>query len=1061
MIKPTLNTKATSLAIMIAFLSACSSTPPNKPTSKNKSPLATSPLKNKSRFQTATLADIEERDIKVQKGALAPQSAEDTLANYQSALSLFHNPTERLDAMKRIADFTMQSSQDKDLGSDKNSAKQSGTPTAKLSEDELYEQFMQGTANAKNRQSIAKAKAKREARPVDISYGQAIKSYQDLLKTPQSSQEKSDTYYQLAKAYDMNGQREESIGTLRELIKKVPDSEYIVESKFRIAEHEFTVGKYLVAADLYNEVVKSPNNADFRQQALYKQGWALYKGADYPTSQVVFFQILDELLPKPKINIDELKAKASTYSTSIQSIGKIDINDLRKRRTDVGGLQRDGKYINYKELIADAEKQNAASDASLTPVRKQAINDTYEILSLCFMQQDGVKTVNAHFQKVGAKDYESEVYMRLGQMYVSKRLFRNAAETFDNFVTKHPFDKRSPEFSTATIKTYQDGGFPSEVIPAKENFVRRYNMKSEYWARSDQSTRLTLLPLLQSHVIDLAKFWHAKAQQSQLEADYMKAAGWYREHLTLAPAENEAITINQLLSEALFAAKHFPEAIIEFEKTAYKYKNNPKAQEAAYFALLAYHEEEKAGLKGTPEEQTAWWGRRAASTHKYAANFPGDKNTASLLQGLTNDQIARKDLAGAMKTANILINLNPPAPTDVQMEAWMVVADGELDLGNLEKAETAYNRVLTFTNMTPEKRRTYQERLTISVYKQAEKFRDAKNVDGAVAAFLRAASVTPDPAFKAASEFDAATVLLNAERYAGAIPMLEAFRKNYPGNKLNETIPVKLALSYEKTGQLDRAANEYENISNLNLGTNPQLAQEALWTAAEMYDKAKRTDEGVRVYKSYITRFPKPLDTQMEATFRIYTFYDKQTNVFEANTWLKEIARNYDRAGAENTARMSYLGAMAKFKLNQPLYDEFAAIPLKQPLKQSLGKKKAAMQKALEAYNKVSAIGVAEFVSASNYQVAEIYRKLAADLMVSERPAGLNELELEQYGILLEEQASPFEDKALDLYKANADLAKQEIYDDSVKKSFAALAKLSPGRYNKKEQMESSIDSIY
>ena len=138
-----------------------------------------------------------------------------------------------------------------------------------------------------------------------------------------------------------------------------------------------------------------------------------------------------------------------------------------------------------------------------------------------------------------------------------------------------------------------------------------------------------------------------------------------------------------------------------------------------------------------------------------------------------------------------------------------------------------------------------------------------------------------------------------------------------------------------------------------------------------------------------------------------------------------------------------------------------AAIPLNQPLKKSLAVKKLAMQKALDAYAKTAAIGVAEFTTASNYQIAEIYRKLAADLIASERPKGLTDLELEQYGFLLEEQATPFEDKALDLYIANANLAKQNIYDDAVRKSFAALAKLSPGRYNKHEQPEPFVDVIY
>ena len=242
---------------------------------------------------------------------------------------------------------------------------------------------------------------------------------------------------------------------------------------------------------------------------------------------------------------------------------------------------------------------------------------------------------------------------------------------------------------------------------------------------------------------------------------------------------------------------------------------------------------------------------------------------------------------------------------------------------------------------------------------------------------------------------------------------------------------------------------------------DPELARQALITAAEMFEKSGRSDESLRVYRKYITVYPKPVDVNMETQFRLHTAYAKQGNTIESDNMLRELSRSYDRAGAENTARTQYLGAMAKFRLSRPVYDEFAAIALSQPLKQSLARKRQAMQKALDTYSKVSAMGVAEFTTASNYQIAEIYRKLAADLMASERPKGLNALELEQYGILLEEQATPFEDKALDLYVANANLARQNIYDDFVRQSFDALARLSPGRYNKREQSEPYVDVIY
>ena len=104
---------------------------------------------------------------------------------------------------------------------------------------------------------------------------------------------------------------------------------------------------------------------------------------------------------------------------------------------------------------------------------------------------------------------------------------------------------------------------------------------------------------------------------------------------------------------------------------------------------------------------------------------------------------------------------------------------------------------------------------------------------------------------------------------------------------------------------------------------------------------------------------------------------------------------------------------------------------------------------------------MAEFTTAANHQQGEIYRIMANDLVKSERPKGLSDLELEQYGILLEEQAEPLSDKAIAIHKVNAELVTQEVYDEYVQKSFDALAELSPGRYNKREQLEELIDEIY
>ena len=134
---------------------------------------------------------------------------------------------------------------------------------------------------------------------------------------------------------------------------------------------------------------------------------------------------------------------------------------------------------------------------------------------------------------------------------------------------------------------------------------------------------------------------------------------------------------------------------------------------------------------------------------------------------------------------------------------------------------------------------------------------------------------------------------------------------------------------------------------------------------------------------------------------------------------------------------------------------------IKQPLAESVKLKKALMEDVLAAYGKAAAYGVAEVTTAATFRLGEVYQQFGSDLMASERPANLDEMALEQYDMLLEEQTFPFEEKAIDLYKANAARAADGVYDEWVRKSFDALAKLMPARYAKMEQGEDVFTALY
>jgi len=127
-------------------------------------------------------------------------------------------------------------------------------------------------------------------------------------------------------------------------------------------------------------------------------------------------------------------------------------------------------------------------------------------------------------------------------------------------------------------------------------------------------------------------------------------------------------------------------------------------------------------------------------------------------------------------------------------------------------------------------------------------------------------------------------------------------------------------------------------------------------------------------------------------------------------------------------------------------------VTLTAPLERSLKLKKTRMEDALRAYSAAANYGVASVTTAATFETAELYYQLSRDLLASERPRDLDAEEQEQYGLLLEEQAFPFEEKAIDLFRVNAERVADGVYDEWVRASFARLSVMAPARYARTER---------
>ncbi len=294
------------------------------------------------------------------------------------------------------------------------------------------------------------------------------------------------------------------------------------------------------------------------------------------------------------------------------------------------------------------------------------------------------------------------------------------------------------------------------------------------------------------------------------------------------------------------------------------------------------------------------------------------------------------------------------------------------------------------------------------------------------------------------AQFDAAAELIGLSDWDGATRLLEDFRRRFANHPLQGEVDQKLAAAYLAQGRWAAAAGELERVA---AKAEPDVARAALWQAVELYDKAN--DAGTaKAYERYLARYPQPLDNAVQARWRLA----KLSTGPASTRWLQEVVKSDATGGSGRTDRTRGLAAQAALALTEPQFEAYRKIALVEPLARQLKAKKAKMEEVLKAYAAVTEYGVAEATTAATFYTAALYQDFGKAMIGSQRPKGLKKAELEQYNVMLEEQAFPFEEKAIELHEANAKRSTLGLYDDWVKKSFDALTKLKPVRWGKTER---------
>ncbi|QSP96550.1 outer membrane protein assembly factor BamD [Marinobacter salinisoli] len=818
-------------------------------------------------------------------------------------------------------------------------------------------------------------------------YREAIVSYESILARGSFSGRLDELLYQMAKAHALTGQPEQSIMRLKQLAGLYPESPLAPEARFRVAESAFSDGNYRDAEAQYQSVLEIVDgDSPLSSKARFMLGWSQFK----------------------------------------QGVGAWD--------------RAAGNFI----TVLDGFLPNQESLQTVDRSSIDTIDDTLRVLAMMAARTDGAERLYAWLNASDKRHWTYIVFDRLADYYAVLGQYEASVAANHAFVRYFPNHPHNPAFMAQVADVWQMAGKPAKVRAAKADYVAQFAAPELYHSLSgaEQSRWVEFSRQLGDfnyHVGSqaLAAGDHARAQEA-----FSTAASFYEALAGRTDASGEVL---RLAGDARLQSGQYRAALIDFQQSAYKFGGHPEAADAGWAAIVLLRE----GLDGRRQAPgfVTNIDALAHEAERFGVNFVGDPRLTGLLADLAVRWFNKGNLERAIGNAQNVVARDAATGSE-RYAAWQVMAKARQQRGEFELAEQAWNSVLgalaggEVTAAEPGAASAAKNQLATVIYRQGEKAAETRNTDAAVRHFERIETVLPHSEIAIKGRYDAANTLLLALQYPAAIDALTRFRRDFPRHALAEDISDKLVYAHVSAGDPSSAAEEL--LSAATTEVNPWPAR---LKAAALYHEGGETGPRNQLYRAYLGT--NPVANSADQHILHQTMRQRLMESGDSSPDLQQALVDKELASQWHSEETLGWAARSALMLGARAAATFTAIRLTHPLAQSLDRKQSALEAARKRFIEAEKLGDELVRSESLFRRAELYRALAQDLMASAVPADLNEMEALQYQMLLEEEAFPFEEKAIQLHADNHQRITALGYDAWIGKSLDALAQMNPGRYDR------------
>jgi len=847
------------------------------------------------------------------------------------------------------------------------------------------------------------------------------------------------------------GKNDEALERFKRILKEFPASRFVPDAHMALAEALFN-GKYDYAGALveYEEVLKH-KQSELYGLALFKSAWCLWRlgrSEDAAKRFVSVFEVTDgagKVSSQQRKQLDELQSEALKYLV---------------------------------EVFTEDEKNTA--------------QDVYQFLV-----------------KIGGDRFAGKVVRALAVQFYDQAHYDRGIEAYELLLKLEPTSRDAGTWILAIAQGYATVEDYGRLKATYDRALAGYTQGGS-WARTqaDASAVTATSAAIETQLREHALALHAKAQKDKTSrAEYEGAASLYEAYLTKFSADPRAYEIAYYLAEIQFyhldknmeAAQNYLNAA---RKVPEKDAQKPLRHDALYNAMAALErvrlgelearKKQGAGAAGGNYQESEADKKFAEALELYTQLYPSDPALPELLfrQGRLYYDYGVYD--PAVKIWGALLEKFPRSP--FAGSAGELILDSFNKAKNYENIETWARRLKSAPAFAgPEQQKRLDNLIVQSVFKQGEQKAAAGEHSAAAAAYLRAAREFPkepraaqacvNAAVSAQKAGEVGTLkeaaqLVTSKDYRDrpeapqgawiAATTLQSMGLFAESAEFHESIALlsdrehphflkfehgkdaayNAVLLREAAGEHDKAIAAGNKFLQLH-GATPE-ADEVVFQMGRAHQNAGRNKEAVDLYRRTAAR-AKSADRRAQGLMLLALAQIKLGDERGADESLRELVAVGKQRKGELGPDGKYAAARGRYMEGERVLAKFDQIQIQGDVKQlsaRLKQKAELLKLAATIFLDTVSMGVAEWSTASLYQIGRTYETFAKALRDAPPPANLSDADKEAYQQQIDEFVVPIEEKSLDAYENGWKKAVElGIYNQWTAKMREALGRLNAELY--------------